>query len=346
MNYLKKIVVIFLMMNSANFYCYAQKSSDWTWSLKKEFTATEILENTNRKQIIFCKNDISLFSQLIFYWNAFRPEKGYFSFHAQVLDEKNKWHDWHTMINWGKDIQKSFFSEGALGTKYCHVRLEMPPKKLAKGVRIKVVAHDGANLSSLRALGINVANLAAFSEEFNHSIGLLPSVMISGIPKQSQMVLDHPKADVMCSPTSCSMLMGYLKKQPSNTLEFALGVYDYGLNSYGSWPFNIAHAFEHCEGEVFFKVMRLPSFLELHSMLQKSIPVVVSVRGKLQGAPKEYNNGHLLLVIGWDQQKQKVLCHDPAFDQSEKVYAEYDIKSFCTAWGRSRHLAYVAEPNY
>ena len=167
MNYFKKIVVIFLMMNSANFYCCAQKSSDWTWSLKKEFTATEILENTNRKQIIFCKNDIPLFSQLIFYWNAFRPEKGYFSFHAQVLDEKNKWHDWHTMINWGKDIQKSFFSEGASGTKYCHVRLEMPPKKLAKGVRIKVVAHDGANLSSLRALGINVANLGAFNEEFN-----------------------------------------------------------------------------------------------------------------------------------------------------------------------------------
>lgn len=344
MNYIKKIIMTMAVFYYGTIFCDIQKSIEWTWSYKKDFTATEILENTNRKQVLFCKNDIPLFSQLIFYWNAFRPEKGYFSFHAQVLDGKNKWHDWHTMINWGKDIQKSFSNEGTTGTKYCHVRLEMPPKRLAKGVRIKVVAHDGANLSSLRSLGINVANLSAFNEEFNHAINLLPSVVINGIPKQSQMVLDHPKADVMCSPTSCGMLMSYLKKQPLNTLDFALGVYDYGLNSYGSWPFNIAHAFEHCEGEVFFKVMRLPSFFELHSMLQKSIPVVVSVRGKLQGAPKEYNNGHLLLVIGWDKQKQKVICHDPAFDQNEKVYMEYDIKSFCTAWGRSRHLAYVAEP--
>ena len=323
-----------------------QKSCEWTLSYRKELSATEILENTKRKQLIFCKQNLLGFSQLIFYWNAFRPEKGYFSFHAQVQDEKNRWHDWHHMIEWGKDVQRSFFNVGKSGTKYCHVRLEMPHTRLAKGVRIKVVAHDGANLSSLRALGFNIANLHAFNEEFNHAVAMLPSVVVADIPKQSQRVLDHPQADVMCSPTSCSMVMGYLKKNILNPVDFAAGVYDHGLQSYGSWPFNVAHAFDQGEGEFFFKVMRLPSFLELHGLLQKSLPVIVSVRGSLEGAPKEYNNGHLLVVVGWNQQKQKVLCHDPAFENNEKVYAEYDIKSFCTAWGRSRHLAYVAEPNF
>ena len=323
----------------------SHKPNEWTWSFKKEFSATEILENTKRKQLVFCKN-VPHFSQLIFYWNAFRPEKGYFSFHAQVQDEKNKWHDWHHMFEWGKDVQKSFFNMSASGTKYCHVRLEMPHTRLAKSVRIKVIAHEGANLSSLRALGLNVANLHAFNDEFNQAINMLPSVMISGVPQQSQRVLDHPQSDVMCSAVACSMLMGYLKKSVLNPVDFAAGVYDNGLQAYGSWPFNVAHAFEHGEGELFFKVIRLPSFLELHGMLQKSLPVVVSVRGMLDGAPKEYNNGHLLVVVGWNQEKQKVICHDPAFETNEKVYAEYDIKSFCSAWGRSRHLAYVAEPNY
>ena len=91
---------------------FPQKVTDWTWSLKKEFSATEILENTHRKQLLFCKLNLPRFSQLIFYWNAFRPEKGYFSFSAQVLDEKNKWHDWHPMADWGKDVQRSFFHAG------------------------------------------------------------------------------------------------------------------------------------------------------------------------------------------------------------------------------------------
>ena len=323
-----------------------KKNDAWTWSYKKEFSAAEIVKNTQRETIVFCKTGMYPFSQLIFYWNAFRPEKGHFSFFAQVLDEKNKWHDWHPMIDWGKDIQKSYFNTALSGTKYCHVRLEMPPTILGQGVRIKVVACDGANLSSLRVLGVNVSNLLAFKEEHPSGIELLPTVMINGISKQSQMVLDHPQAEVMCSPTSCSMLTSYLKKQPVNAVDFACNVHDEGLDSFGSWPFNIAHAFEQCDGDIFFRVARLPSFIELHSMLQKSIPVVVSVRGKLDGAPREYKNGHLLVVVGWDQEKQKVICHDPAFETNEKVYIEYDAKSFFDAWGRSRHLSYIAEPAY
>ena len=150
----------------------------------------------------------------------------------------------------------------------------------------------------------------------------------------------------MCSTTSCSMLVSFLMNTMVDPLDFAQHSLDSGLNAYGSWPFNVAHAFELCGGKYFFSVARLPSFRELHHHIYRGIPVVVSVRGYLQGAPKVYSNGHLLLVVGWDAKRKQVICHDPAFKKSRKTLKRYDIASFLSAWERSHRLAYIAEPNF
>ena len=77
----------------------------------------------------------------------------------------------------------------------------------------------------------------------------------------------------------------------------------------------------------------------------KKIPVAVSVRGYLRGGAKVYDNGHFILVVGWNNKKQRVLCIDPAFLTSAKTLRAYDIKSFLTAWGTSRNLSYIAVSN-
>jgi hypothetical protein len=340
---IKKNNAIFFILLTASGIYNTSDAEQWTWLFKKKFSLNEIDSNKKRNQLLFSKTNIPNFSQLIFSWNAFKPTKGHFSFYAQVRDAKTQqWHAWHKMIDWGKNIQQSYLNKGPI-TEYCHVRLEVPKMNLADGLRIKIISSEGSDLSLMRALAVNVSNLTKFNCNIPDLSKQLPTIIIKNIPQQSQMILDHPRAEHMCSPTSCSMLVSYLHKNQIHALDFAHNVYDKGLDSFGSWPFNTAYAYEACNGAILFHVARLNSFNDLYAKLQKSIPVVVSVRGQLDGAPREYKNGHLLLVIGWDQRQKKVICHDPAFENNHDVLKAYDINSFCNAWGRSNHLAYLAE---
>lgn len=294
------------------------------------------------------KIGVPSFSQLLFSWNALRA-KGHFSFWVQARDSITKrWYDWHQAARWGTDrngnnIQRSLQSKSKWGTRYLYVRLELPPARLADGFRMRVKAHNGAPLTAVKRIAVNTINLKRFNSE-THVMGLshLPSVYISQVPSRSQMVLNHPRYEVLCSPTSTTMLLSYLLKRNLDPRDVAQGVYDHGLGVYGSWPFNIAHAFEVCEGKMGFHVERLSSFKDLHRQLLHGIPVVVSVRGPLKGAPLPYANGHLLLVVGYNKRFKKVLCQDPAFDRDEKTAVAYELKDFLTAWERSYRLAYVA----
>lgn len=163
------------------------------------------------------------------------------------------------------------------------------------------------------------------------------------MPSIAQFAINHEDCNRICSPTSCTMLVCYLTKQVIDPIDFATNVYDSGLDTYGSWPFNMAHAFEQCGGATSFYVARFNSFVDVHRQLMRGVPIVVSVRGLLSGAPKPYAKGHLLLIVGWDAKKQVVICHDPAFDDDRKVVMRYPIKSFIRAWERSRRLTYCAE---
>jgi len=139
--------------------------------------------------------------------------------------------------------------------------------------------------------------------------------------------------------------VSYLTKQPIDPISFAEGAFDHGLDTYGSWPFNMAHAFERTNGTVSFATARLNSFKDIHRLLSNGLPVMVSVRGDLSGAPKAYENGHLMVVVGWDAQNKSVICHDPAFEKNEQTVTKYPIDSFLTAWERSRRLSYIAKPH-
>lgn len=316
-------------------------STQWTYQYKKMFSPTECAANKAKQELQFVKQDTAPFCQMILSWNGTRP-RGHFTFSSQVRDAKTKkWHSWHKMSQWGTNVQRSFFSEDA--TTNHHVRLEIPQHKPADALRIKVTADDGALLSDLHALFVCVSDFTKFEPEHSSSLATLASVEINNIPQFSQMELDHPKKEVLCSPTSCSMVTSYLMDKFIDPVLFANNCYDTGLCAYGSWPYNVAHAYECCDETIHFAVTRLNSFKELHKQLMQKIPVIVSVRGHLAGAPQEYKQGHLLVVIGWDAAQQKVICHDPAFVSKEQTRVAYAAKSFLQAWERSRRLAYLAQ---
>lgn len=321
----------------------AQNTEQWTWFHRKVFSDQEQQENTVKSHLAFAKTDLPKFNQLVFSWNALRPQKGHFTFYAQVRNPKTqKWSKWHQMAIWGAQKQKSFETDPDHMSSYHHVRLESKPL-LSDGFAIKVEAHEGANLNQLKSFAVNLANLQLFSSEKENNIPGLASVIIKGVPKYCQFELDHPRNDGLCSPTSCAMLTAYLLSKQVDPIDFAEKSHDSGMDKYGSWPFNMAHAFERCEGKILYAVKRLNSFKDLHHQLAKGMPVVVSVRGQIQGAPRPYKNGHLLVVIGYDMFTKEVVCHDPAVTSSVQVRKKYPIKSFLQAWERSHRLAYCAD---
>jgi len=322
----------------------AKQEEHWSWTYRKIFSDDEKFWNIGKKNLTFEKTETPDFSQLIFSWNAFRPKEGYFSFFIQSKSQNNGWGQWHKMFDWGADIQKSYFSKSDF-TNYVYVRLESCLGAMLNAFRIKIESHKGADLGLLASFTVCITNFKKFkNQKIDHKLSFLPSIHIKNVPKQSQRTLDHPDSACLCSPTSCSMLTGFLTQTFVDPISFAAGAFDYGLQEYGSWPFNVAHAFERCDGEVVFSTVRMNSFSDLHESLMNGIPIVVSVRGYLQHAPKEYNNGHLLIVVGWDANKKNIICHDPAFYTDKSTEVKYLLGPFLRAWEKSHRLTYVAEP--
>ena len=339
--------LVLLCVASGTMLIADEGESLWTRSYRKVFSTQEQQHYDAQSQCTFERSQVMPFSQLIFSWNAVRPASGSLIFYAQVRDkESQKWGSWHKMMSWGRTTQKSYEDKKKSGSlsSYHFVRLEVDKESLADAFRIRVEREQGAKLSLLRSFVVSVTNLTAFVPEKMNELQELASVVVKGVPVVSQFMLDHSQADRLCSPTSCSMVASFLGKKTISPLLFADGVYDEGLGVYGSWPFNTAQIFEALQEKVSASVVRMDSFKQLHTQLIKGMPVVVSVRGSLRGAPKSYDNGHLLVVVGWDAQRREVVCNDPAHKTHAEVRSQYLLSDFLAAWERSRRLTYLIEP--
>lgn len=318
----------------------------WTWTYSKYFSESLSIANTYKKIISFTQENVPPFTQLIFSWNAFRPKKDYFSFYVQVRDAiTKKWGSWHHMVDWGDNMQQSYFSKSDGFSSYFHVRLEIDDKKVSDAFRIKVESQKSVSLSLIRNFTVTISDFNNFKPEIYDNVLFknLPSIHILNVPEVAQFALDHVDKSRICSPVSCSMVTNYITKKRLDPLDFAAGVFDKGLDIYGSWGCNTAHAFEQVGGKMCFFVKRMNSFLDLHAYLLKGIPIIVSVRGNLPGALKSFPHGHLLVVVGWDQRTQELLCHDPAANNDDMVFKRYPLVYFLRAWESSHRLAYIAE---
>lgn len=338
---MSRVYVLLLVLCDAlaiNFFICAEPVL-WASSYRMQVSRVQ----RDSSALVFSKIDIAPFTQLLFTWNAIRPTKGYFSFSVQTRDaQAQTWGAWHHAVDWGADVQRSYLTPSDGTTEYAHVRLEAAPGKKQDGFRIRVDSVEGVPLEYVKFLAVSVADYTQFFPEKSEAISL-PAVYVHGVPLFSQMASGHPEFARICSPTSYAMLISFLKNKRIDPALFARGVFDAGLSVFGSWPFNAAHAFEQSDGNVFFYTKRLNNFAELHAQLQRRIPVVVSVRGALSGAPKSYDQGHLLVVVGWNSKRRMVICHDPAMQMDEQVIKQYPIESFLKAWERSHRLAYWVE---
>jgi hypothetical protein len=320
--------------------------NDWTWLYRKNFVENVCARNDDKKSLFFTQENVAPFTQLVFSWNALRPEEGYFSFFVQVRDAATKqWGSWHHMVDWGKDMQQSYLSKSDGFSSYIHVRLETDGKKAADAFRIKVEPHKSAALSLVHGIFVALSDFTRFNSENSEGVdNSLQSVCLSNVPLVAQLALDHEHKSRICSPVSCSMVVHHVTGNYNNPLEFAAGAFDTGLGVYGSWGCNTAHAFEQADGKINFFVRRMNVFADVHHQLVQGMPVVVSVRGSLPGALKPFPHGHLMVIVGWDNDTREVLCHDPAAESHDKVFKRYPVEHFLRAWECSHRLSYIAEP--
>lgn len=337
-----KFSVIMILLYSLNSYLIAEPQQ---WAQRYRFSKGNFKKIiVNKKPCLFIEqNKVVPFSQLIIGFNSIRPSQGELSFLIQIQDNADKkWGKWHTMLEWGKK-QKTFLSESDGKTSFAHVRLELEKNCLASGFRLKVCFSNDNSVSLFDSAMLTVVNKEKFKAQPIDQLEKYSSVLIAGIPKISQFCIEHEDNYRICSPTACSMVLNYLMKKNCDVLSFTKSVYDEGLDTYGCWPFNTAALYEHSNQLYNVYPTRLNSFSELHSQLLKGIPVIVSVRGSIEGAPKSYPHGHLLVVIGWDKQHKTVICHDPAALADDEVLHNYSFVDFQRAWELSHRLAYFVQ---
>jgi hypothetical protein len=282
------------------------------------------------------------FNELIVSWNGFRPPVGFWQFSVSLF--QNGWSPWLKYAQWGHQHQKTFRTS----IDSCFAKTDQDVVQSTSGhcsaFRLQVIGQDGADLRDLHSITAAATDTAWFKSESSHTAEAhsLKRVSLPWIPHQSQMTLPHLRCIDLCSPTSTSSAINYLLRHKTiDPTIFAETVRDQEFDIYGNWVLNTAAAYEALHGKYRTYVARLRSFSEALKYIAQGMPLVVSIKGPLEGAPKPYASGHLMLLTGYDQNLQRVLCMDPGFPNDQQTKTSYGLVPFLEAWGRRRNLAYV-----
>lgn len=325
-----------------NFYTIQTDNQGWSTSYEILFSEKSKKKNNSLQEIYVEKMAIQSGTQLVFGWNARRPETGQFTFFVRLHNaQTGQWSSFHKVVEWG-GLSQTSCSNTAEFSKFLYARLEIDKGSTIDGFGIQVVTNEPNIIGMLDALFVTVTDFDAFvPERVSADFFKRESFCVDGVPVVSQILLMHPRASGLCSPTSCAIVASTLLGRSVDALEFADYCYDKGLDIFGNWPFSTAHLYEHVYKHAYIYPMRLASISALYDLIKKQrCPVVVSVKGTIKGGAKPYPKGHLLVVIGFDPARKKVICHDPAFREINKVRCEYDVHDFVQAWERSHRMTY------
>jgi hypothetical protein len=180
----------------------------------------------------------------------------------------------------------------------------------------------------------------------------------AGDPARWGKILDVPACtqsypdggEGWCSPTSTSMLVGYWAHDtgPCEPRVRAAvdGVYDWVYKGHGNWPFNTAYA---AGRGLEAYVTRFRSLADAEPWIAAGVPVGISYSwkaGELTGAPVRSSDGHLGVLVGFDDHGDPVV-NDPAAkgDGASGVRRTYRRAELENVWvGHSGGTAYVAYP--
>jgi hypothetical protein len=271
---------------------------------------------------------VAPFEQLIVSWNAVRPQAGKFTIFVSL--QVGEWSPWLPYAVWEAGSQHGFTG------KEWNIAVDLNAVNAvgaqADGFRIRVEARKGAEMKDFRAL---------------HACTSIPSDIVTPAyftaPPLCLEVKGLSQKPRQGSPTSTAAVVRYLTGD--NSLDpalFAERCRDRRFDVFGNWTLNVAAAYHELrETPYWCWVQRLDGFEPILDALEKGFPTVISVSAPLPGSTGAYPLGHLIAVIGFDPQKQQVLCMDPAFSTNEKTLVRYDLNDLLEAWARQQYISYV-----
>lgn len=166
-----------------------------------------------------------------------------------------------------------------------------------------------------------------------------------GVPQRSQM--SYENGDVLCSPTSVSMLLAYWAKKLNrpeidhDVPEVAAGVFDKNWPGTGNWPFNTAYIGAIPGMRAF--VDRMQGVSELEKWIEAGVPAACSVsydllRGK---GRKGTNDGHLVVLVGFTKDGNPIVNDPGRSTETRQIYLRKDFRD---AWRTSKQTVYLAFP--
>lgn len=284
---------------------------------------------------IWEKEGLLDFDELFLSWCGERKHQGMYFFYVSV-----KVDDWSKPLlyaSWGKEGQSTYSKKSVEDSFQIYQdAAQVLDGKKATGFRILIETEGGASIESLYSLHVFINCPGPFYEPMCYQTIDLP---VTGL---SQMMQSHERADSLCSPVSITAVLKYLlNKQNIDPLAITKGSWDQGFQIFGNWVLNTAEASTWLGENRACWVQRCTGFDEIYRSLSQSIPVIVSVRGPLIGSAREYAKGHLLVVKGFDKERNEVLCMDPAFSSHEKTLISYPYDAFVKAWERRGKIAYM-----
>lgn len=162
-------------------------------------------------------------------------------------------------------------------------------------------------------------------------------------PQRAQS--SYENGNVICSPTSTSMVLAHWAKRTGNSAldrdvpDVVKGVYDPAWKGTGNWVFNTAFA---ASLGLNAKVLRLQDLRDLETLIAADLPVICSVSyALLKGKPaREPNDGHIVVLLGFTREGDPIF-NDPGRNQVRQTYAR---EAFQRAWESSGRTVYLIYP--
>ena len=270
------------------------------------------------------------YKEAIASWNASTPAGSWveIQFRAQY---GTRWSKWYVLGIWASDtsaverhsVNLQGDSDGfvAVDTFVSSNKKETTSKFQLK---LRLFSADGSSAPSVRNASVAYSTSAPKRASASSGDPARWNTLIN-VPECSQMV--YPDGgEVWCSPTSTSMVLGYLNNDtgPCEPRVRAAvdGVFDWVYDGHGNWPFNTAYAatFGH-EGYV----ARFTSLAKAEEFVKAGVPVIMSIawgNGDLTGADIDSTNGHLFVLVGFDAAGNPIV-NDPASPANESVQHTY-----------------------
>ncbi len=152
------------------------------------------------------------------------------------------------------------------------------------------------------------------------TVGTFPSYYLNEVPMRSQLAAENGSiGSIICSPTSTAMALEYMGvKVPSLTA--AAAIYDNAWGAYGNWSFAAAYA-----GENGFT-----AYIDFYTL--DMVKYALS-RGVVLGCSTRLTSaGHIVLLTGYDEERNKLLVNDPNISENNLHVTEYDVGYFTERW--------------